>query len=342
MRRVKTIVKLLLIPVVLFAIIAGCAGRRGGINSPTTPFMGTTSTVAPTGGTRTATMTFTATGIIPGTKTATQTITATNATTATITGTTTPTSTATVTVTAGVVITVNLGMAASFGGFGGNAGMTNEGINTVINGDIGTTAASTLMTGFHDTSGDVYTETPLNIGTVNGVINCAPPSPGTASKFTIAQQALADANTAFNYLAGLPGGPDVGAGEMGGITLFPGTYTSANGSFKITNGDLTLDAQGDPNAVWVFQMASTLTVGQAGQARSVILLNNAQAKNIYWQVGSAATINGTGGGTMNGTIIAYSGVSFSTSGNTILTTLNGRALSLNASVTMVNTVINVQ
>ncbi len=236
---------------------------------------------------------------------------------------------------------VNLGAAATFGGFGGSAGVTNQGINTVVNGDIGTTAASTLVTGFHDTGGDVFTETPLNIGQVNGVINCAPPAPGTAAKFAIAQQALADATTAFNYLAGLPGGPDPGAGELGGLVLAPGTYTAAAGTFKITSGDLTLDAQSNPNAVWVFQMASALTVGLAGQPRSIILVNGAQAKNVFWQVGSAATINGAGGGTMVGTIISYSGVTFSTAGVTALTTLNGRAISLVASVTMVNTVVNV-
>ena len=236
---------------------------------------------------------------------------------------------------------INLGAAASFGGFGGSAGLTNQGIFTVVNGDIGTTAASTLVTGFHDTGGNVYTETPLNIGTVNGTINCAPPAPGTAAKFTAAQNALAAATAAFNYLAGLPGGPDPGAGELGGLVLAPGTYTAAAGTFKITSGDLTLDAKNNPNAVWVFQMAQSLTVGKAGQPRSIILVNGAQAKNIYWQVGSAATINGAGGGTMAGTIISYSGVTFSTAGNVTLTTLNGRALSLNASVTLVNTIVNV-
>ena len=113
------------------------------------------------------------------------------------------------------------------------------------------------------------------------------------------------------------------------------------GSFLITGSDLTLDAQGNANAVWVFQMASTLTVGAPGAPRSVILINGAQAKNVFWQVGSAATINAAGGGTMVGTIIASAGVTFSTAGNAAITTLNGRALSLNASVTMVNTVINV-
>jgi hypothetical protein len=235
---------------------------------------------------------------------------------------------------------VNLGAAATFGGFGGSAGMTNQGIFTVVNGDIGTIAASTLITGFHDKGGNVFTETPLNIGTVNGTINCAPPPPGNAAKFALAQQALADATAAFNYLAGLPGGSDPGAGELGGLVLAPGTYTAAAGTFKITSGDLTLDAKNNPNAVFVFQMAQSLTVGKAGLPRSIILVNGAQAKNIFWQVGSAATINGAGGGTMEGTIISYSGVTFSTAGNVTLTTLNGRALSLNASVTLVNTIIN--
>lgn len=239
-----------------------------------------------------------------------------------------------------VAPTVNLGAAATFGGFGGGAGLTNQGIFTVVNGDIGTTAASTLVTGFHDKDGNVYTETTLNVGTVNGTINCAPPAPGNATKFAAAQQALADATTAFNYLAGLPGGSDPGAGELGGLVLAPGTYTASAGTFNITSGDLTLDAKNNANAVWVFQMAKSLTVGKAGLPRSVILINGAQAKNIFWQVGSAATINGAGGGTMEGTIISYSGVTFSTAGNVTLTTLNGRALSLVASVTLVNTIVN--
>jgi hypothetical protein len=241
-----------------------------------------------------------------------------------------------------IPIVVILGTASTFGGFGGSAGLTNQGIFTVINGDIGTTAASTLVTGFHDTGGDVFTETPLNIGQVNGTINCAPPAPGNAAKYAKALQALADATIAFNYLAGLPVGPDPRAGELGALVLAPGTYTAAAGTFKISSGDLTLDAQNNPDAIWVFQMAKSLTVGKAGQPRSIILVNGAQAKNIFWQVGSAATINGAGGGTMAGTIISYSGVTFSTAGNVTLTTLNGRALSLNASVTLVNTIVNLQ
>jgi hypothetical protein len=87
-------------------------------------------------------------------------------------------------------------------------------------------------------------------------------------------------------------------------------------------------------------MGSSLTVGDTAP-RSVILLHGALAKNVFWQVYSAATINGCAGGTMVGTIIAKQGVTFSTAGKAAITTLNGRALSLVASVTMVNTVINI-
>jgi hypothetical protein len=238
----------------------------------------------------------------------------------------------------------NLGTSAQFGAFGGNAGVTNQGLNTVINGSIGTTAASTLITGFHDATA-IYTETPLNVGHVTNAIFTAPPMPGTAASFAIATQGLIDANAAYISIspAIIPGGIDPGAGELGGLTLAPGIYKSASGTFNISNGNLTLDAQGDPNAVWIFQTAAGLTVGIAGPtgAKSVILINGALPKNVFWYVGSAATINGAGGGTMVGTIMANSGVTFSTAGNTVQTILNGRAISLIASVTLVNTTINV-
>lgn len=244
---------------------------------------------------------------------------------------------------------VYLGVAARFGSIGSSAGITNEGTLTQVNGSIGTTGVSTLVTGFHDATAppsNVFTETPLNIGAVRDTIYTATAPPGSVAG-AVATQSLADAQTAFNFLKGLPGGPDPNAGELGGLTLAPGTYTSAGGTFKITLVDLTLDAQGDPNARFVFQAASSLTVGSAGPtgARSVILINGAQAKNVFWVAGTggsgAATINGAGGGTMVGTIIAYSGVTFSTAGNATITRLEGRAIGLNASVTMVNTIINV-
>lgn len=246
-----------------------------------------------------------------------------------------------------VIPTPTLGNAAKFGAFGGNAGITNQGLNTVINdGSIGTTAASTLITGFHDgTTAEIYTETPLNKGNVTGRIYTAPPAPGTATSFAVATQGLADATIAYNSIspASKPGGSDPGAGELGGLTLAPGVYKSAGATFKITNGDLTLDAKGDPNAVWIFQTAAGLTVGVAGPngAKSVVLINGAKAKNVFWYVGSNAVINAAGGGVMTGTIISTAGITFSTAGNAVQTVLNGRAISLVASVTMVNTTINV-
>ena len=239
----------------------------------------------------------------------------------------------------------DLGSMSNYGGFGGTAGVTNQGLNTVINnGGLGTTAVSTAVTGFHDATA-IYTETPLNVGNVTGGIFTAPPLPGTATSFALATQALSDANAAYLSIspASMPGGTDPGAGELGGLTLAPGIYKSASGTFNISNGDLTLDAQGDPNAVWIFQTAAGLTVGIAGPtgAKSIILINSALPNNVFWYVGSAATINGAGGGVMVGNIIAKSGVTLSTAGNATQTVLNGRAISLISSVTMVNTTINV-
>lgn len=246
----------------------------------------------------------------------------------------------------------DLKSAAPFGSFGGSAGVTNQGLLTVINGDLGTTGVSTLVTGFVSEPGCEYTITTLNEGQVNGKIFTAPPPPtvdcpqdGTAITEAIATQARLDAEDAYIAMtpANMPGGQNPGNENLGSLTLTPGIYTAQSGAFSIQGGDLTLDGQGNQNAVWVFQMATTLTVGGPGAdfPQSVILINGAQAKNIFWQVGSAATINAAGGGTMKGTIIAQDSVSISTAGNVNIVTLDGRALSLTASVTVVNTVINV-
>jgi hypothetical protein len=244
---------------------------------------------------------------------------------------------------------VALGTASTFGTFGGTAGMTNQGILTIINGNIGTTATTTsTVTGFHDTEGDIFTETGSNIGAVNGTIyTCTnsvtgPNSTGVNAAYcAIATQARLDAQAAYLALAAMPSS-GVLAGNLAGLTIAPGVYTNSS-SVLIQGGNLTLDALGDANAVFVFQIGSTLTVGGPGAAfpQNIILAGGAQAKNVFWQVGTFATINAGGGGTMVGTIISQAGVSFSTAGNVALVTLNGRALSLGASVTMVNTVINV-
>ena len=253
-----------------------------------------------------------------------------------------------------------LASAARYGVFGGSAGMTNTGNQTVITGsagntaDIGTIATGTSsITGFHDSApSDVYTEVPnVNVGNVTGkIFSCTTSTTGptnptngvNAASCAAATQARLDAQAAYLNLAGRPAGANPGA-NLAGLTLAPGVYTAPAGSFLIQGGDVTLDAQGNPDAVWVFQMASTLTVGGPGAAfpRSVILAGGAQAKNVYWQVGSDAIVNAGGGGTMVGTIIAQAGAAFSTAGSVIPMTLNGRALSLGASVTLVNTFINV-
>ena len=245
---------------------------------------------------------------------------------------------------------------ALFGGFGGGAGITNQGTLTVINGSIGTTGTSTKITGFHDETVMVaglpqciYTETPSNVGLVTGVIDTATPPPavgcpseGTAATFAIATQAALEAQTAYTTLQNLPPGITLATNELGNRVLAPGTYTSSS-FYLVTAGPLTLDAQGDPNATWVFQMGSYLTVGTPTSNESVILINGAQAKNVFWQVGGlpGAVINYGGGGTMVGTIIAQPGITVSSPGVAAVTTVNGRLLALGASVTMVNTVVNV-
>ena len=157
---------------------------------------------------------------------------------------------------------VPLGSTATFGVLAGST-VTSTGASTV-NGDLGVSPGTTL------------TGAPA----VNGTTHLADPA---------AAQAQLDLTTAFNDAAGRTVGAVTVAGNLGGQTLAPGLYTSAT-SLEISSGDLTLDAQGDTNAVFIFQMGSTLTT-TAG--RQVILSGGAQAGNIYWQVGSSATLGTT-------------------------------------------------
>ena len=149
-------------------------------------------------------------------------------------------------------------------------------------------------------------------GNVHGTIHNGDP---------IAAQAQSDLTAAIiaSSPAQLPGGINVGA-ELGGKTLVGGVYESPSGSYGIT-GDLTLF--GGPDDVWVFQMASTLTVAVSGK---VILTGGAQARNVFWQVGSSATL-GTSS-VFKGTIMAYASISMNAS-----STLDGRALAQNGAVT---------
>lgn len=195
---------------------------------------------------------------------------------------------------------VNLGSAESYAVLAGT-GITSTSGGT-INGDVGVWPGSGFVVG----------DPPV---LVTGAVHLGD---------SIAQQAQGDLTIAFNDAAGRSLDVISSNQELGGLTLAPGLYKSASGAFDITSVDLTLDAQGDPNAVWIFQMASTLTVGTG---RQVILAGGAQARNICWQVGSSATLETTS--VFKGNILAYTAISVKTGAR-----LDGRALARNAAVTL--------
>ncbi|MGI8330153.1 ice-binding family protein [Actinomadura scrupuli] len=142
-----------------------------------------------------------------------------------------------------------------------------------------------------------------------------------------AGQAQADLTTAYNDAAAR--GPALTvATELGGTTRGPGVYDSADGTFQIT-GPLTLDAHGDPNAVFIFKMAATLNTA-AGS--SVLLAGGAQACNVFWQVGSSASLGTTT--SFQGNILALTSISVNT-GATIV----GRALARGGAVTLLSNII---
>jgi len=200
---------------------------------------------------------------------------------------------------------VDLGTAASFGVLAGST-VTNTG-PTIVNGDLGVSPGA-AVTGFPP-------------GVVNGTIYA-----GDA----VAAQAKLDLTTAYLDAAGRTTAPITVSGNLGGQTLAPGLYKSTS-SLEITSGDLTLDAQGDENAVWIFQIASTLTTTVG---RQVILSGGALAGNIYWQVGSSATL-GTNS-VFKGNILADQAITLTTGA-----TLDGRALTQIAAVALDSNTITV-
>jgi hypothetical protein len=108
---------------------------------------------------------------------------------------------------------------------------------------------------------------------------------GTYAGGTSAAQAQADLSLAYNDAAGRQTSVAV-SGDLAGQTLTPGLYQSLS-SLSISSGDLSLDAQGNPNAVFIIEIASSLTVAPCHR---VILVGGAKAVNIYWQVGGSATL----------------------------------------------------
>jgi len=185
---------------------------------------------------------------------------------------------------------IDLQSAGSFAILAGST-VTSTGATTV-NGDLGV-FPGTAVTGFPP-------------GTVNGTIFAGD---------SVAEQAQDDLTSAYDDAVGASDAPVTVAGNLGGQTLVPGLYTSTS-SLEISSGDLTLDALGDAEAVFIFQMASTLTTTVD---RQVILSGGAEAANIFWQVGSSATL-GTNS-VFQGNILADQSITMNTGA-----TLNGRAL----------------
>lgn len=196
---------------------------------------------------------------------------------------------------------VGLGTASSFAVLAG-AGVTNTG-PTTLNGDLGTFPTTSI------TGAGSLTVT----GTVHG---------GDA----VTQDAKTDLVTAYGVAAGQASNQTVSA-DLAGTTLVSGVYTSA--SSMGLSGALTLDAAGDPDAVFVFQVGSALTVAAGSQ---VLLTNGAQACNVIWQVGSSATI-GTGAA-FRGTVIALTDITMVTGA-----TVEGRLLARNGAVTLDTNVV---
>jgi hypothetical protein len=211
---------------------------------------------------------------------------------------------ATQSVAGAAVATVNLGTAGSFGVLAGST-VTNTGA-TIVNGDLGV-SPGTAITGFPP-------------GIVNGAVHDAD---------GVALGAQSDLTTAYNDAAGRSPsgsvGPFIGAGQ----TLAPGVY-NATTSLDV-GGALTLNAHGDPDAVWIFQVGSTLVTDSASSIR---LTGGAQACNVFWQVGSSATL-GTNS-QFQGSILALTSITVTT-GDTVI----GRALARNGAVTLDDDVITV-
>ncbi|GAA4230574.1 hypothetical protein FHR32_003622 [Streptosporangium album] len=192
---------------------------------------------------------------------------------------------------------VPLGAAASFAVLAGST-VTNTGLS-VVTGDLGL-SPGTAVTGFPP-------------GTVNGAVHAADAT---------AAQAQSDLTAAYDDAASRTPAATV-ATELGGTTVTPGVYTSASGTFGIT-GNLTLDGQGDPNALFVFQTASTLITASAS---TVALTGGAQARNVFWQVGSSATL-GTGS-SLAGNVLALTSITVTTG-----VSVDGRVLARNGAVTL--------
>jgi len=198
---------------------------------------------------------------------------------------------------------ISLGTAEGFGVLGGSA-VTNTG-PSLVTGNLGV-SPGTAVTGF-----------PPGIVTPPGTIHAAD---------AVAAQAQTDLTTAYNAIAGTPTLVDLTGQDLGGLTLTPGVYGFSS-SAQLT-GILTLDAQGNPDAVFIFKMGSTLTTASNA---SVVFINtggnSSIACSVFWQVGSSATL-GTGT-SFAGNILALTSITLNTGAN-----VSGRVLARNGAVTL--------
>jgi hypothetical protein len=146
----------------------------------------------------------------------------------------------------------------------------------------------------------------------------------------LSTQGKLDLTAAYNDAAGRTSTDIVTlSGNIGGLTLTPGLYKTTS-SLAISSGDLTFDAKGNPNAVFIIQIASTLTTTSG---RKVFLKGSASASNIFWQVGSSATFGTTS--VFKGTIMAMQSITFNTGA-----TLEGRALARTGGIVLAgNTIV---
>jgi len=181
---------------------------------------------------------------------------------------------------------VPLGTAGSYAILAGS-GITNTGVTTIV-GDVGSSPTS-VESGFAACPG-------ADCVALTGA-NHTDPDPNDAAT----QSAKMALTTAYDNAAGQT--PTTIPTELAGQTLAAGVYNSTSGTFGMT-GTLVLDGANNPNAVFIFQTASTLITGGTG---NVSLIRDAQACNVFWQVGSAATLGA--GSTLRGTIMAHDNIS---------------------------------
>jgi hypothetical protein len=194
---------------------------------------------------------------------------------------------------------ISLGTAETFGVLGGST-VTNTGA-CVVSGNLGV-SPGTSVTGFPP-----------------GIV--MPPSTIHAND-AVAVQAQIDLTTAYNAILSTPALVDLTGMDLGGLTLTPGVYSFAS-SAQLT-GTLTLDALGDPNAVFVFKIGSTLTTAIGS---SILVVNGGSNCNVFWQIGSSATLGPATA--FAGNILAFTSITANTAAN-----VSGRALARNGAVTL--------